>query len=174
MKPPLGAHPPPHTTGLHAASPRAPLDTGRDCMKGEKMAEHIRDRCSSEPFLCCLAGGQTQHPAQASAACADRQSPTAEDHRFAAGDRGSSRPETDDRLDLLRDKRLNGEIFATLYNAQVLTGLTVARHAIRPPFALRHRPPTPETILPLALKPSYARRLQGWTMVADEQHGFIR
>lgn len=57
----------------------------------------------------------------------------------------------------LRDELLNGEIFTTLYEAQVLIERW-RRHynAVRPHSALNYRPPAPETILPPALEPSYA------------------
>jgi transposase InsO family protein len=57
----------------------------------------------------------------------------------------------------LRDELLNGEIFTTLREAQVLIERW-RRHynAIRPHSALGYRPPAPETILPPALQLSYA------------------
>jgi hypothetical protein len=49
----------------------------------------------------------------------------------------------------LRDELLNGEIFTTLYEAQVLIE-RLRRHynTVRPHSSLGYRPPAPETILP--------------------------
>jgi transposase InsO family protein len=57
----------------------------------------------------------------------------------------------------LRDELLNGEIFTTLREAQVLIERW-RRHynTVRPHSALGYRPPAPETILPPALQLSYA------------------
>ena len=58
---------------------------------------------------------------------------------------------------LLRDELLNGEIFTTLREAQVLIERW-RRHynAVRPHSSLGYRPPAPETILPPVLDLSYA------------------
>jgi putative transposase len=57
----------------------------------------------------------------------------------------------------LRDELLNGEIFTTLYEAQVLIERW-RRHynGVRPHSSLGYRPPAPETILPPAFDPAYA------------------
>jgi putative transposase len=57
----------------------------------------------------------------------------------------------------LRDELLNGEIFTTLREAQVLIERW-RRHynTVRPHSSLGYRPPAPETILPPALDLSYA------------------
>lgn len=57
----------------------------------------------------------------------------------------------------LRDELLNGEIFTTLHEAQVLIERW-RRHynAVRPHSSLGYRPPAPETILPPALQLAYA------------------
>jgi len=57
----------------------------------------------------------------------------------------------------LRDELLNGEIFTTLREAQVLIEAW-RRHynAIRPHSSLGYRPPAPETILPPASALPYA------------------
>jgi putative transposase len=59
----------------------------------------------------------------------------------------------------LRDELLNGEIFTTLHEAQVLIERW-RRHynAVRPHSSLGYRPPAPETILPPALQLSGAER----------------
>jgi transposase InsO family protein len=71
----------------------------------------------------------------------------------------------------LRDELLNGEIFSTLREAQVL--IENWRHhynAVRPLSSLRYRPPAPEAILPQAPRLHYAP-LRSAETLAD--HGRI-
>jgi putative transposase len=71
----------------------------------------------------------------------------------------------------LRDELLNGEIFSTLREAQVL--IENWRHhynAVRPHSSLRYRPPAPEAILPQAPRLHYAP-LRSAETLAD--HGRI-
>ena len=69
----------------------------------------------------------------------------------------------------LRDELLNGEIFTTLHEAQVLIE-NWRRHynAVRPHSSLGYRPPAPEAILPPAPGLPYAP-LRSAHMLAD--HG---
>jgi hypothetical protein len=83
----------------------------------------------------------------------------------------------------LRDELLNGEIFTTLREAQVLIERW-RRHynAVRPHSSLGYRPPAPETILPPVLDLSYAalrpdrtladeRRIRSWCHSAGQASG---
>lgn len=69
----------------------------------------------------------------------------------------------------LRDELLNGEIFTTLYEAQVLIE-SWRRHynAVRPHSSLGYRPPAPEAVLPPPCGLPYAplRSTQGLTKAA--------
>ena len=57
----------------------------------------------------------------------------------------------------LRDELLNGEIFYTLREAQILIERWRKHYnAVRPHSSLGYRPPAPETILPPASIPVYA------------------
>ena len=58
----------------------------------------------------------------------------------------------------LRDELLNGEIFYTLKEAEVLIESRRRRHynAVRPHSSLRYRPPAPETIVPPSWPPGSA------------------
>jgi putative transposase len=69
----------------------------------------------------------------------------------------------------LRDELLNGEIFTTLREAQVLIERW-RRHynAVRPHSSLGYRPPAPETILPPVSDLSYAALRPDRTL-ADER-----
>ena len=71
----------------------------------------------------------------------------------------------------LRDELLNGEIFTTLREAQVLIE-NWRRHynAVRPHSSLRYRPPAPEAILPPASGLPYAPLRPAQTL-ADRRPG---
>ncbi|WP_140421899.1 integrase core domain-containing protein, partial [Rhodomicrobium vannielii] len=70
----------------------------------------------------------------------------------------------------LRDELLNGEIFTTLREAQVLIECW-RRHynTVRPHSSLGYRPPAPETILPPALDLSYASLRPALTLAPERR-----
>ena len=70
----------------------------------------------------------------------------------------------------LRDELLNGEIFTTLREAQVLIERW-RRHynAVRPHSSLGYRPPAPETILPPVFDLSYAALRPGRTLANERR-----
>jgi putative transposase len=70
----------------------------------------------------------------------------------------------------LRDELLNGEIFTTLREAQVLIERW-RRHynTVRPHSSLGYRPPAPETILPPAFELSYASLRPAQTLALERR-----
>lgn len=70
----------------------------------------------------------------------------------------------------LRDELLNGEIFTTLREAQVLIERW-RRHynTVRPHSSLGYRPPAPETLLPPAFDPSYASLRPAQTLALERR-----
>ena len=70
----------------------------------------------------------------------------------------------------LRDELVNGEIFTTLYEAQVLIERW-RRHynTVRPHSSLGYRPPAPETILPPAFDLSYASLRPAQTLALERR-----
>ena len=54
----------------------------------------------------------------------------------------------------LRDELLNGEVFYTLKEAQIIIEQWRKHYSTKkPPSALRYRPPAPETIIPMVPRP---------------------
>jgi putative transposase len=70
----------------------------------------------------------------------------------------------------LRDELLNGEIFTTLHEAQILIERW-RRHynTVRPHSSLGYRPPAPETILPPAFELSYASLQPARTLALERR-----
>jgi hypothetical protein len=69
----------------------------------------------------------------------------------------------------MRDELLNGEIFTTLRETQVLIERWPRHYnAVRPHSSLGYRPPAPETILPPVFDLSHAALRPGRTL-ADER-----
>lgn len=72
----------------------------------------------------------------------------------------------------LRDELLNGEIFYTLQEAQVLIERWRQHYnTVRPHSSLSYKPPAPVTILPLAAKSTYPKTVRTLTMQLDHQLG---
>jgi putative transposase len=70
----------------------------------------------------------------------------------------------------LRDELLNGEIFTTLREAQVLIERWRQHYnTVRPHSSLGYRPPAPETILPPAFDLSYASLRPDQTLALERR-----
>jgi transposase InsO family protein len=74
----------------------------------------------------------------------------------------------------LRDEKLNGEIFYTLKEAQVLIEQwRIEYNTVRPHSALQYRPPAPEAIQPLSagwLTPTYAEHKKDVDLTLEVVH----